>query len=119
MWKYWLMILTFLPGMLQAGEPSANTDCTPVITITESKNNVCLDSSVTFHATVLNKGTNSVYKWKKNNVDVGTNSVDYTAADFHDGDVVSCEYSCKTTCGTEVTVTSNSITLHVINDITP
>ena len=105
--------------MLFAGKPSVYTDCTPVVTIAESRNNVCLDTAVTFHAAVVNKGINSVYKWKKNNLDVGTNSADYSAVDFNDGDVVTCEYSCKTTCGSDATVGSNSITMHVINDITP
>jgi hypothetical protein len=95
MWKYCIVILFFSPNILFAGKPPVYTDCTPVVTITENRNNVCLDTAVTFHAAVVNKGTNSVYKWKKNNLNVGTNSADYTAADFHDGDVVTCEYSCK------------------------
>ena len=105
--------------MLLAGKPAVYTDCTPVITIAENRDNVCLDSAVTFHATVVNKGINGVYKWKKNTVDVGTNSADYTATDLHDGDVVGCEYSCKTTCGTDATAESNQVAMHVINDITP
>jgi len=104
---------------LFAGKPSVYRDCTPVVTITESRNNVCLNTSVTLHAAVVNKGTNSVYKWKKNNLNVGTNSADYTASDFKNGDVITCEYSCKTTCGNDATVESNLITMHVINDITP
>ena len=107
-------------GELFAKNPSVHPDCVPVIVITESKNGICIDTAVTFHTTVTNEGTNAVYKWKRNNLDAGiNNNPDYTAADFHEGDIVSCEYSCKTTCGTDTTVVSNSITVHVINDIAP
>ncbi len=119
MWKYCAAILFLLPGVSLAADSLANTDCTPVVTITQSKNNVCLDSAVTFHVTVFNEGINAVYKWKRNNLDAGTNNARYTAADFHEGDVVMCEYSCKTTCGTDTTIVSNAITVHVINDIKP
>lgn len=97
----------------------AQAGCVPVITIKANRNNICLDSVITFHASVVNKGTNSMYKWKRNNVDVGTNSADYIAADFHEGEQVICAYSCKTTCGSDMTVTSNTIIVHVTNDIVP
>ena len=95
-------------------------DCIPVITITAGTNNVCIDSAVTFKASVVNAGTNAVYKWKKNNQYIAnTNSSVYTTSDLRDGDMVNCEYSCITTCGTNFTAISNVITIHVINDITP
>lgn len=114
--KYYLLILVIFSGKLFA----QNTGCTPVVTITANKNNICLGTAVTFHAAVINNGTNTVYKWKKNNLDAGANNnSDYTAANFSEGDIVTCEYSCKTTCGTNADLFSNSITVHVINDITP
>lgn len=116
--RYCVAILFFLPCNIFAGNYLI-TDCKPVVTITESKNNICLDSAVAFHAAITNDGTNGTYKWKKNNADVGTNSPDYTDAGLNEGDVIKCEYSCTSTCGTFVTVVSNSITMHVINDITP
>src|SRR5260221_8981314 len=120
MQKYCVILLLIFPGKLFAKNRSVHTDCIPVVTITESKNDICIDTAVTFHAAITNEGTNGMYKWKKNNLDAGVNNnPDYTAADFHEGDVVTCEYSCKTTCGTDTMVVSNSITMHVINDITP
>jgi hypothetical protein len=112
--RYCLIILFFLGGKL-----FAQNNCTPIVAITASKNNVCLDTAITFHATVVNNGTNAAYQWKRNNVNVGTNNADYTAFDFRDGDIVVCEYTCKTTCGTDADELSNQITTHVINDITP
>jgi gliding motility-associated-like protein len=114
-----MVILFLFPKVLLAGNPAVNTDCAPTITIAENKNNVCLNTSITIHATVGNEGTNGVYKWKRNYTDVGANGADYTAADFEEGDVVTCEYSCTTTCGTDTLVGSSEDTIHIINDIKP
>jgi hypothetical protein len=120
MQKYFFILLIIFSGKLFAKNPLVHPDCIPVIIITENKNGICIDTAVTFHATITNEGTNAVYKWKRNSLDAGiNNNPDYTAADFHEGDIVSCEYSCKTTCGEDTTVVSNLITVHVINDIAP
>jgi len=119
MWKYCTVILFLFPCVLFAGNSPVNADCVPVITIAENKNNVCLNTSITIHATVVNEGTNGVYKWQRNYTDIGANGADYTAADFHEGDVVTCEYSCTTTCGADTTVGSSEDTIHIINDIMP
>lgn len=105
-----------LPGALFGQNPA----CIPSVTIHESENNTCMGTTVTFYATVVNDGTNGVYKWKENNVDADINSnASYTSADIQEGDVVICEYSCKTACGVDTVVVSNSVTMHVVNDITP
>jgi len=119
MGKYWLALVFLFPNVILAGKYTVYAGCEPVISIKESRNNICLDSAVVFKAKVENKGTNSVYRWKRNNVNVGTNSPDYSADDFHEGDSVVCEYSCTTTCGTDATVISNAVIIHVVNDIMP
>jgi gliding motility-associated-like protein len=97
-----------------------NAACIPAITVTASQNNICLGTTVTFHASETNEGTNNVYKWKRNNSNAGvTNNVNYTSADFDDGDLITCEYSCKTLCGADTTVISKPVTMHVIESITP
>jgi gliding motility-associated-like protein len=97
-----------------------NNNCTPVVTCTVSQNNICSGTEVTFFATIANSGTNGMYKWKRNNQDAGAHSnPDYTAADLHEGDTITCEYSCTTACGTNTTVTSKPIIMHVLNDIKP
>lgn len=114
--KAFLIILSVFSGSLLAQNP----DCIPVVTIKESINNSCIGTLITLHATVSNPGTNEVYKWKKNKLDAGANNnFDYTTSNFADGDMVTCEYSCKTKCGVDTIVISNAITIHVINDITP
>jgi hypothetical protein len=114
-----MTILLIVSGKLFA-QTSSDPACIPVITIAENKNNICAGSTVTFHATVVNNGTNGVYKWKKNTVGTGaTSSADYSDTNMHDTDVVICEYSCTTACGVDTLVVSNAITLHVLNDIEP
>src|SRR4029078_12599787 len=105
--------------LLLAGRSTVDTACLPVVTITQNKKNICLDSAIIFSAAITNNGTNGTYRWIKNGANAGVNKASYTAADFREGDVVTCEYSCTSVCNNVVTVLSNSITVHVINDITP
>lgn len=120
MLKYYIITVLIFSGELFAQNPSTDSACIPVVTITASQNDICIGTTVTFHTTVVNDGTNGVYKWKKNNLTAGINNDSiYTANDFNDGDVVICEYSCKTICGVDTMVVSNPVTMHVINDIVP
>jgi gliding motility-associated-like protein len=106
-------------AVIFSGKLFAQPACVPAVSFTASQNNICLGTAVTFKATVTNGGTNAVYKWKKNNGDVGGNNANYVAADLRDGDVVICAYSCKTACGVDTTVMSKAITMNVLNDVTP
>ena len=120
MLKYAVMILNILPGVLFAQNPPVDPACIPAINIKESENNICMGAAVTFYATVANGGINAVYKWKKNNLNtVISSAASFSSIDIHEGDVVICEYSCKTACSVDTMVISNSITLHVLNDIIP
>jgi len=119
MMKY-LFILFIFPARLLAQGTSSDPACIPAITISENRNNICTGNGVTLRATVTNDGTNGVFNWKKNNLDAGAgNNNNYTATDFHDGDVVLCEYRCTTACGVDTSIASNPVTIHVVNDIIP
>ena len=77
---------------------------------------ICAGTSVTFTATPTNGGTPS-YQWKKNNVDVGTNSATYTASDLVNGDQIKVVMtSTASPCLTGSPATSNTITM-VVNPI--
>jgi hypothetical protein len=89
----------------------------PVVTIAATPgNSVCPGSSVTFNATVTGSGT-PTYQWKKNNLNIGTNSPAYTDASPVNNDVYSCVISYSTGCF--LSVTSNSITMAVSPPVTP
>lgn len=120
MFRYCIVLLFTIFGKLFAQSSSIDTGCIPIVTITESQNNICMGAAVKFYATVANEGTSGVYKWKKSDhTEAVNNNASYTFSNFHDSDVVVCEYSCKTLCGVDTTVASNPITIQVINDIAP
>lgn len=109
-----------MPGKLVARSASFDDPCIPVVTISESQNNICVGTTVIMQAAVANAGATSEYKWKRNHLDAGViNNAGYTFAGFHDGDMVVCEYTCHTACGVDTTVISNPVIMHVVNDVTP
>ena len=59
---------------------------------------VCNGATNTLTASVFNCSINPVYQWKRNGADVGTNSSQYSASDFKDNDVVTCQVNTKGTC---------------------
>ena len=90
--------------------PSVNIAASPSSTIDAG-------TSVTFTATPTNEGTALSYQWKKNSMNVGTNSPTYTDAGLADGDILTCAMT-STVCSSPQTVTSNSITMTVIPIVT-
>jgi hypothetical protein len=87
---------------------------TPSVSIAGSPNgSIAYGTSVTFTATPTNGGTTPAYQWKKNNVNVGTNSVTYTDAALNNGDVITCVMTSNALCATTTTATSNSVTMTV------
>jgi gliding motility-associated-like protein len=97
----------------------AQATCIPAVNISTASNSICSGTVVAFNATVANAGTSGIYKWKKNNADAGVSNASYSASGFHDGDLIICEYHCKTSCGTDTTVISNTIKLLVPDEVTP
>ena len=90
--------------------------CIPTISISPSANPICMGTSVTFNATIA-RGSNPVYRWKKNGV-IESNGNTYTSY-FRNGDVITCEMTSRTACGKDTTVISNSVAINVLNDVMP
>ncbi len=65
--------------------------------------------SGTFTATTINAGSPS-YQWILNGGNVGTNSTTYTNTNLNVNDVVSCNLSYTTACGSLASASSNSMT---------
>jgi hypothetical protein len=115
-----------LPGVLNNPATSnaitmtVNAVVTPAVSIaiTAGTNPTCAGTPVTFTATPTNGGTPS-YQWKKNAVNAGTNSVNYTPGTLANGDVISCVMTSTAACTTTPTGTSNSITMTVTPTVTP
>ena len=85
----------------------------PSVSITTTSNNICEGTSVTFTASPTNGGAGPSYQWKKNGVNVGTNSTTYTISTLSNNDVVSCVMTSNASCTNPTTATSNSITTTV------
>jgi hypothetical protein len=81
----------------------------PTISITASNSTICAGSSATFTATATNGGISPTYQWKKNGLNVGTNSTSYTTNTLANSDVITC----KITTAILAVATSNSITMIV------
>ena len=88
---------------------------TPSIYIAASAKNICAGTTVNFTSAVYNAGLLPTYQWKKNGVNVGTNSKTYAASDLVNGDVITCVL----TTASQLTANSNSITFAVAANLTP
>ena len=90
----------------------------PTVTISASQTSICISSSVTYIATNTNGGSAPSYQWKKNGVNVGTNSAIYTNPSAQPGDVVYVVMTISSACNTSV-VNSASIVLNAVSTVFP
>ncbi|MFX8059725.1 hypothetical protein ABTK63_20550, partial [Acinetobacter baumannii] len=86
--------------------------------ISTSQNNICSGASVTFNSIITNGGSSPKYQWKKNGVNVGTNSYYYTTSSLKNNDVITCELTSNAPCNIGV-VTSNSVAMIVNANLIP
>lgn len=84
----------------------------PTITIAASATTICPGGTVSFTATASPASLIS-YQWKKNGIDVGTNSASYSPAAIANGDVVSCVISSTSNCVSPSSATSNAVTIAI------
>jgi hypothetical protein len=92
---------------------NANLPVSVSISSSDADNTICAGTSVTFTATPTNGGSSPSYQWKKNNVDVGTNSATYTTTSLANGDQVKVILTSSETCASGNPATSNTITTTV------
>ncbi|MFN8166751.1 MAG: hypothetical protein U0X76_11455 [Bacteroidia bacterium] len=74
---------------------------------------ICSGTNVTFTATPTNGGASPIYQWKKNGVNVGTNSATYSDATLANGNTITCTMTSNASCVTGSPATSNTITMTV------
>jgi len=82
------------------------------VSIAPSANPVCSGTPVTFTATPINGGTSPAYQWKKNGMNVGTNSALFTYEPL-DGDTITCILTSGNSCVTGNPATSNKVVMKV------
>lgn len=99
---------------------SVTASVTPSVSISANPgNNICNGTSVSFTAVALNGGSNPIYQWTVNGVNVGLNNSTFTSASLLSGDVVSCELTSSVACVTSSIVSSNLISMVVSATGTP
>lgn len=102
-------------------EGFAQTDpCKPAITITTPSTTICTGTTAVFSAVIAYNGTATGYVWKRNDQnETASNSAIYTFNSLNDGDLITCEYTCKTACGRDTTITSTAMKMTVPAAILP
>jgi|GEM_PF-1554308 len=95
--------LTVIPSVL----PAVGIGASPAGTVPAG-------TPVTFTAVLSNGGTAPVLQWKKNGLNVGTNSVTYTDLSLDSGDVITCILVSNAPCADPDTVSSNSIVASIL-----
>lgn len=76
---------------------------------------VCEGTSVTFTANPVNGGATPTYQWKKNNVNVGTNSPTYTLTGLKNNDQIKCVMTSSIAGALNNPATSNTLAAQVIS----
>lgn len=86
----------------------------PTVSISTNATTVIQGTNVTFTATLTNGGaTATIYQWKKNGTNVGSNASTYSDATLQNGDVITCNMMGNPSYLISPVATSNSITMTV------
>ena len=80
---------------------------------------LCYGTEINFLAMPSNGGFTPIYQWKKNGVNVGSNSRTYSDSTLNDGDTVTVAMTSSLPCANPVTVTSAAIKFKVTPSVTP
>jgi hypothetical protein len=75
----------------------------------------CEGGGVSFGATLSGNNNGGVFQWKKNGINVGTNSNYYAPLDFHQGDQIKVTYASPAGCAPATVLESNTITLNSVS----
>lgn len=87
---------------------------TIVINSNDADNILCEGQVVGFTATITNGGTNPIYQWKKNGVNIGSNSSFLQLSAPVNNDEISCTITSSETCLTGNNIESKKISLEVV-----
>ncbi len=97
-----------------------NQNVTPDVSISNDfADTLCAGDIVTFFANPLFGGSSPTFQWKKNGINVGSNSSTYTTSSLSNGDVIKCLMTSSATCASPATSSSNSITMVVFSNVIP
>jgi len=98
---------------------TANPVSSPTITVLASANNICKGTTINFTATTQGLAGNPFYQWKKNGLDVGTNTPAYSDNTLNNDDIISCSLSSDYGCQLTPLIESNKETIKIVSPQTP
>ncbi len=82
---------------------------TPTISVSTPINPVCQNTPVSFQASITNGGSTPHYSWKKNGVDIGTDSSNLLASSIQNRDTIYAVLTTNAVCATTPSVVSNKL----------
>ena len=74
---------------------------------------VCEGTNVVFKVSPVNEGSGPNYQWKKNGINIGTNSDKFSSNTLANSDVISCVMTLSETCPATQSASSNTITMTI------
>ena len=74
-------------------------------------------TNVTFTAVVTNGGTTPAYQWKRNGINVGTNSASYSSNTLVSNDTITCVVISSNTCAAPANAASNQLIMKISTGI--
>ncbi|GAB2768195.1 hypothetical protein GCM10010465_11850 [Actinomadura fibrosa] len=98
---------------------SENLEPSVSISSSDTDNNICAGTEVTFTATPVNGGSNPSYQWQIDGSNAGTDSPTFTTNSLTDGQIVTVIMISDATCLSQPSATSNEITTTVNPNLTP
>ncbi|MCF8429326.1 MAG: hypothetical protein K9G64_04270, partial [Bacteroidia bacterium] len=101
---------TLINAITSNGEIQLGESTSQIVSVNISANNnpICSGTNVTFTAVPTNGGTLPTYQWKKNGINVGTNSTTYSDNSLLNNDQITCTITSNITCAVIPTVSSNT-----------
>ena len=99
----------------------SSSSITPSLVVVSNTtgSSICAGTAVTFTATPTNGGTTPVYQWKKNGVNVGTNSANYTTSTLVTGDVITATLTSNAACLATPTAVASAAPITVVPNVVP
>jgi gliding motility-associated-like protein len=80
---------------------------------------ICPSTNVTFTATPVNGGITPTFQWKKNGINVGSNTPTYSDAGLIDTDIITVDLTTSIACATTPSATSSPLVITVTAPVTP
>jgi gliding motility-associated-like protein len=85
----------------------------PSVTISSPTDTICQGDGLKFTATEVNGGSDSVYQWLQNGIDVGSDSSTFVTNNLATGDNITCMLTRRHACTIDSIANSNSIVIYV------